>query len=298
MVNEKPKQKQVKKKENLKSKRNKNNKTLKKNNNQKVIKKQADDKSARIKKAQTIKKLFTWIILIGIFIALAIFLCTSKMFDICKIESQGNIQLSYEKILKLSEINLESNIFLTNTLKAENKIKKEPYIEEVKVKRVFPDKIKIEIKEKEKEYMLQIAENYAYIDKYGQVLEISSEKVENLVELQSYITSEENILAGKFLSEEDLERIQDVQKILNSAEKNQFRDKITSIDIKDKNNYKLSLITSRKIVYIGDTSNLETKMLRTKDILDKTIEQEGKIFVNVNFNKGFDPYFREETNLY
>ena len=37
-------------------------------------------------------------------------------------------------------------------------------------------------------------------------------------------------------------------------------------------------------------------MLRTKDILDKTMENEGKIFVNGEFNKGFDPYFREEPN--
>ena len=37
-------------------------------------------------------------------------------------------------------------------------------------------------------------------------------------------------------------------------------------------------------------------MLRTKDIIDKTMGQEGKIFVNGNFNEGFDPYFREEAN--
>ena len=41
---------------------------------------------------------------------------------------------------------------------------------------------------------------------------------------------------------------------------------------------------------------MATKMLRTKDILDKTMENEGKIFVNGEFNKGFDPYFREEPN--
>ena len=146
MVNEKQKQKQTTKKNNNQNSKGKpQNKIVRKYNNQKVTKKLADDKSARIKKAKIIRKLFTWTILIGLFVALAVFLCTSRMFDICKIESEGNSQLSYEKILKLSEINLEDNIFLTNTIKAENKIKKEPYIDEVKVKRVFPDKIKIEI---------------------------------------------------------------------------------------------------------------------------------------------------------
>ena len=68
------------------------------------------------------------------------------------------------------------------------------------------------------------------------------------------------------------------------------------IYIKDKNDYIINLPMYRKIVYIGDTSSLATKILRTKDILDKTMENEGKIFVNGEFNKGFDPYFREEPN--
>ena len=256
----------------------------------------ADEKSARMKKNRKIKKFLSWTILLAIFVGIAIFVCTSEMFKICNIEITGNSQVSQETILLLSEIKQDQNVFLTNTTKAENKITENPYIKEVHVKKMLPDKIKIEIVEKQKAYIIEFDGMYAYIDKRGYILETTTSKVDNLITLQGYSTQNENIIAGNLLCKEDLEKLEDLQNILNSAEKNEMQDKIDRINIKDENNYILNMAIYKKIVYIGDTSNLATKMLRTKDIIDKTMELEGKIFVNGNFNQGFDPYFREEVN--
>lgn len=265
-------------------------------NNKKKRKKQADDKSARIKKAKVIKKLFTWTILIGIIVGIITFLCKSEIFNVCNIEITGNSQVSQETILQLSEIDLKDNIFLSNIIKAKRKISENPYVKEVKIKRVLPDTIKIEIKEKQKEYMLQVDGKYAYIDKNGEILEITETKIENLIMLQGYSTSKEKITLGDTISEDDIDKLDDIQKILKNSEKIGINDKITTINIKDKNDYILGLPDYKKIVYIGNTSNLSTKMLRAKDIIEKTMEKEGKIFVNGDFNNGFDPYFREESN--
>ena len=259
-------------------------------------KKQVDDKSACVKKAKPIRNLFAWTILIAMIIGISVFLCKSKTFAICNIEVIGNSQVSSESILNLSQIDLDDNIFLTNTIKAKNKISQNPYVKGVTIKRVLPDQIKIEVTEKQKAYILELDGQVAYIDKSGWILEVSEQKVEGLITLQSYLTPKEEIEAGKFLNEEDLERLEDIQLILKSGEKTEINSKITSINIKDNNGYILNLPTYKKIVYIGDTTNLSTKMLRTKDILDKTMGQEGKIFVNGQFSKGFDPYFREEAN--
>lgn len=264
--------------------------------NNKSKRKQADDKSARIKKAQKIRKLFTWTILTGIVVGILVFLCKSKLFNICNIEVTGNAQITKETILQLSGININNNIFLVSTRRAENKISETPYVKEVNIKRELPDKIKIEVVEKQKAYMLQIDAGYAYVDKYGDILETSENKLENIIILQGYTTPDNEIKSGNKLKQTDLEKLEDVQKILKSGEKNEINDKITSININDKNNYILNMSTYKKIVYIGDTSNLSTKMLRTKDIIEKTMEIEGKIFVNGEFSQGFDPYFREEAN--
>ena len=114
--------------------------------------------------------------------------------------------------------------------------------------------------------------------------------------MQGYTTSKSKIEAGKTLNEEDIEKLEDIQKILKSSEKIKMQDKIKSINIQDKNDYVLNLPEYKKIIYIGDTSNLANKMLYVKAILEQAVDQEGKIFVNGNLNKGFDPYFREEAN--
>lgn len=261
-----------------------------------IKKKQADEKSARIKKARAIKKVLTWTILLGMIIGIFVFLCKSELFNICTIQTTGNAQINQETLKALSNINLGDNIFLSNTRKAEKEIVKNPYIKEVNITRNLPDKIKIEVVEKQKYYMIELGETIAYIDKNGYVLEISNIKPSSLIKLEGYSTSKEKIEVGKSLNEEDIERLEDVQKILKSGEKIELQSKIGGINIQDKNEYILKLSDNKKIVYIGDTSNLANKMLYLKAILEKTNDQEGKIFVNGNLNKGFDPYFREELN--
>jgi len=101
-----------------------------------VKKKQADEKSAHAKKAPNPKRILTWTCLICIFVGIVIFLCSSSLFKICKIEITGSNQVSQEIILQLSEINLESNIFLANTSKAKNNISANSYIKEVTIKSI------------------------------------------------------------------------------------------------------------------------------------------------------------------
>jgi len=258
--------------------------------------KQADDKSARAKKTINPRKLLTWTILMAMLIGILVFLCKSELFKVCKIEITGSNQISQETLIKLSGIDLGDNVFLSNTIKAENKISENPYIKEIKVKRVLPDKIKIEVVEKQKTYMIAIDEKVAYIDKNGSILEVSNTKLDELITLQGYSTKKEEIQSSKTLNEEDIERLEDLQKILKSGEKIEFQSKISSINIKDKNDYILNLPEYKKIIYIGDTSNLANKILYIEAILEKSQDVEGKIFVNGNLNKGFDPYFREEPN--
>ena len=89
-------------------------------------------------------------------ILLLVFLCKSKLFDIVNIEIIGSSQVTQEEIIQLSQINIKDNIFLTNTIKAKNQISQNPYIKEVKISRVLPDKLKIEIIEKQKEYVANL----------------------------------------------------------------------------------------------------------------------------------------------
>lgn len=255
----------------------------------------ADEKSALLKKMRKIKNIIKWTILIGIIVGILAFLCTSGLFDICKIEIIGNAQVAQEEILELSKIKMGDNIFLCNKIQTQSDLETHPYIQETKITRKLPDKIQIEITEKQKAYQIQVEGGYAYIDNQGYVLEISSIKIDKPI-LQGSLTTIENIIQGNRLNQDDLERLNDVLKIIKNSQEIQIQDKITTINMENKNNYILTLQNLKKVIYLGDTSNLANKMLYIKAIIEREVEKEGKIFVNGEFNEGFEPYFREEIN--
>ena len=116
--------------------------------------------------------------------------------------------------------------------------------------------------------------------------------------IQGYSTQKEEILPGRRLCEKDLERLGEVFKIVKSSTEIQIQDKITKINIENKNNYVLTLQELKKVIYIGSQSNLANKMLYIKAMIQREEGKEGKIFVNGKLNEGFEPYFREEANNY
>ncbi|MBR3696789.1 MAG: hypothetical protein IKM97_00715 [Clostridia bacterium] len=68
---------------------------------------------------------------------------------------------------------------------------------------------------------------------------------------------------------------------------------ITKIDISDDKNYTLILESEGKIVYLGDGTDLNTRMIYLSGILNREKGVSGEIFLNMNLNTE-DAYFREK----
>lgn len=115
-----------------------------------------------------VKKIITIISLSAcIFIAAGCFLCLSPMFNLQEIDVENNNSISSETIQSLSQMELYKNIFLINKSETRKHIEENPYIDSVKISRVFPNKMKIEVKEREEKYQIEFAEGkYAIIGKH------------------------------------------------------------------------------------------------------------------------------------
>ena len=50
----------------------------------------------------------------------------------------------------------------------------------------------------------------------------------------------------------------------------------------------------KKIIHLGDASNLSNKMLYIVTIIEQEKEREGDIFANGDLNSNFKVYFREK----
>lgn len=244
----------------------------------------------RRKKRNKIIKVFALLFLV---IGTITFAMVSPLFNITKITVTGNNQISNEEIISLSGIQLNSNLFRISNLKTINSIKQNAYVNEVTINKKLPNTIEISIIEREPSYILEYGNGYVYINNQGYMLEISSIKKE-LPIIIGTSTSKENYSAGSRLNEEDLIKLGTVIKIMNAAQSNDIANLITTIDISDSDNYTLYLESEKKTAYLGDCSNLETRMLYLVGILEKEKNVEGEIFVNMNLNTD-NAFFRESV---
>lgn len=258
-----------------------------------VTKKISKKQEMAIKKRKLILKIIRTIILIGILIGTLIYILLSPLFNIKDVTVTGNNKLSKEEIISLSEIRTEENIFKTSKNDIKNRIKTNPYVENVKIRRKLPDKVEIIVVERVATYMLPFANSYVYINNQGYMLEITSQKA-NLPIITGFSTPEENLHEGERLVSEDLVKLGEVLQIIESANANGIQELITKIDISNRQDYTIMLEKEKKLVHMGDVSNLSTKMSYINKIIQDEAGIEGEIFVNTDLtNKG--AVFREKV---
>ena len=235
------------------------------------------------KKRKAFLRLVKWATLILLLIGGGIGFLLSSFFNIKKIEIVGNNKLTRDEAISLSQIEIEENTFKLSKNKIEKNIKQNAYVESVKIKRNLPSTILIEIEERVPTYMITFANAYAYINNQGYFVEISKEKLE-LPIITGYATKEEDIQLGERLCTEDLQKLDDILQIMKAAESNEIANIVTKINISDKQEYVLELKSEKKTVHVGDTSNLSTKMLYIKEIIEQNKKIEGEILVNTDLN--------------
>ena len=247
-------------------------------------------KKIRPKKTGKILKALGLCILVAGAIA---FLCTTPLFNVTQIEVTGNENVSKEEIISLSQIKLNENMFKNVKTTIRQNIKGNAYIENVAVKRVLPNKMQITVQERKVKFMVKLLNSYAYINSQGYILEVTGQTKEVPI-IEGMSTPEEEIIAGKRLNNEDLNSLEVALSIVSSCEENEISRFITSINVRDPNEYIVYMAEKSKTIHLGNHSNLGTKILYVKAIIEAEEGNEGDIFVNGDLINGFQPYFRKK----
>ena len=267
------------------------NKIKKEQEKRKELNKKEIKRRKRIKKIKFVLKI---VILIALIAGGTAFALISPIFNIKDIQVINNIQVNSDTIVSLSGIKTGQNIFRFLKSKSIEKIKENPYIENIKIHRKLPSTIQIDVEERTPTYSIDYVGKYALINNQGYILEIVEDN-RGLPIILNSITAQEEISAGQRLKDEDLEKLGDILKIMSSAKDNNLDTQVTNIDIKDKNNYSIYLEQEKKTIHLGDTSNLSNKMLYILAIIEQEKDKAGDIFVNGDLNNKFQPYFREKV---
>ena len=259
--------------------------TPKKNNNNKQQK--SKKKRKKISIIPKIAVLFLFIIGIGIFAFI------SPIFNIRKIEVNGNNKIDEDTVVSLSGINIGKNIFQISKKEVANNIKENSYINNVEIKRILPGTLKLDVEERKIAYQVKVINSYVYLDYQGYILEVSSKK-EKVPLVEGFTTNQDTLLNGKRLYNNDIKLLRAILRIMETAKTSEIDNLISKISVKN-NEYILELSKENKLVYLGYATDLTNRMTYVKIIVDKEKGKTGKVFVDKDINNGFKPYFREES---
>lgn len=103
------------------------------------------------------------------------FFAASSFFDVTSFEVSGNSYYNKDEILIMGNCKTGENIFWGSGCKnIRTRLEKDAYMEEVKVKRILPDKIRIELKERKQVAAVVYGDSYVIIDRGGTVLRKST----------------------------------------------------------------------------------------------------------------------------
>lgn len=259
-----------------KSKKKTVSKPIKKEISQKPKKKKKKKKSKLKKILKTLLKLT---IVIAIAVAIIMFLFVSPVFDIKEITINGATSISESVYIAMSEIEIGQNIFGVEKTNAIAKIKKEPYVESVEIKSIYPSKIEISIVERTISYALESEGEYYLIDKHGYILETSLSKPEYIL-LKGHKTNLKTLEVGARLNEEDLSKFNDLIKIIDATQNNTVGAELSTINITEAHNYILEFKEENKIIMLGDTKDLSAKMTWINFFMTQNKNQGGTIYLN------------------
>lgn len=237
------------------------------------------------------RRLMRRIIVMSIILVIGamIFATKSNVFIIKKVAVLGNPIMSGEDVKKRTENLIGQNIFYINKNNIIDEAKKNPYVENVEISKMYPKQVNIKISEKKGIYYLD-KDGYKYIlDNESNLLE-KTDNVENrnLVNIIG-IDLKDVELGNKTLDNNRILEFLDIfYKIIKNNPTNY---NIDVIDVSDLMNIKVYIgeVEGR----IGNDENIPDKMNKLLHIIENPNIGITKGYVDVGFN-GSPIYFKEE----
>ncbi len=238
------------------------------------------------KRKNRIRRRMTVFVFLLVCIGMIVAVLKAPFFNVKTVYTVGQQAMTEEEILELAQVQSGNNIFITNIRAIKKRLADNPEIADVNVRRVFPDKIKIMVKEAKPVAYTEHESRFLMIDLQGKIIKVLSgeetseapaiAKIEG-VEIASTvpgesITAEGDARAGKLF---------ECMKILSDLE---MLDKINYINFADLSDLQLDY-ENRLYMLLGSYDNMEYKLKFSKKVIAENISEYEKALFDYRGDK-------------
>ena len=240
-----------------------------KKKNKPVNQNQIDDKKLHLKKKRKIQRIKRRFIISAVFISLITILAVlfkAPFFNIRQVICVGQERLTEKQILETAHVAEGQNIFLTDISAAKERVAKIPYVSESNARRIFPDKVKIWVRESVPAFVVEKGGIYTVLDKNTKVLELVKENKENVASL--ILPEVKNKKPGEIYLDSKNPQEKKLLELISILDELGMIKSLNNIDFSDISDI-IILYDSRLKIKIGNTSNMEYKL----KFIDKVIRE-------------------------
>ena len=223
------------------------------------------------KSIDKVKILFiSMISVMSVLAAMTLFVYICSFLPIRSIGVHGMMYYEQSDVIGKSGVSRGDRLYSVSARGTEKRILENcPYIEEVQVKRVFPNKLVIRVVEKEPKWSIEVSGNIYILDDELMVIEetVSEGRYKNegvprlvLPNVRSLIVGEQPQF-GK--DEQELKRSLE---LIYEFGKSSLKYRMTEVNIESRFNISIE-VDGKFSVYLGDESNIGEKLLAVGEIL-------------------------------
>ena len=194
-------------------------------------------------------------------------LCQCDFFQITAVRIEGNRMTSKEQIAALSRVDIHSNLLAINVIQVQSLLESHPWIAKAEVVRDWPNRLLINLREKNPVALLSRDTGLFYLDGRGQI--IAAAKASQDLDFP-VITGLENFPFGMSQTPQTPESLQDIFDLLQLANRNNPilpQQNISEIHIAEKGELILYLLDRPFPIYLGTDGKIATRYYRLVKVL-------------------------------
>ena len=241
----------------------------------------------------TFNKTLTVSALLVLVIVIAAF---TPYFRIKNIIVEGNTHIDDEYISRVSGVSRGMNTFSIKLSEVKNNLLSEPYIYDVKIKRVFPNDIKIVISESNPVAVVPYADGrFVLIDEHGIILEKTTVENGEYPEITGVMIDVTEGMDIKPADEDNEERVGIIPEILKQLLSCGVRDRVVEINIADTDNIRFILNNGKMEARLCGIDQFDYKLKMLTAIIE-VLDEEHKTEGIIDFS-GDDPVYRPSDIL-
>lgn len=244
-------------------------------------------------KKKILARRITSLCVLGVVVILCICLFT-PIFGVTEISVTGNLNVAAADVIGTSGIKKGENIFRINTKKAASALEEISYVEEAKIKRKFPAKVNIVIKESTADLIYDTPTEFIVTTIEGRVLQ----KTDNVTQIPVPIVKGIEIKSAEpaqFIKVKNPE-ISDVNvEYIKCFYKSDYWLQIDEFDVKDPSNFMMIMRSGMRVTF-GAIDSMEGLMRKIKmlDAIIPQIKQTERSYLDLTTDKGYFGEYTEE----